>query len=112
MNVNEKDPPWFAVQVRTRSEKLVSSILENKDFENLLPLYSIDRQRSDRVLGIELPLLPSYLFCRLDLSSRLLPRRARHHRGGPLAASIADAANRPPGSHRAVRPVGSVAVNA
>jgi transcription antitermination factor NusG len=73
MNVNEKDSPWFAVQVRARSEKLVSSILENKGFENLLPLYSIRRQRSDRVLGIELPLFPGYLFCRLDLTSRLLP---------------------------------------
>ncbi len=73
MNLNEKDSPWFAVQVRARSEKLVSSILENKGFENLLPLYSVRRQRSDRVLGVEVPLFPGYLFCRLDLTRRLLP---------------------------------------
>src|SRR3954467_12670924 len=73
MDQNEKDSPWFAVQVRARSEKLVSSILENKGFENLLPVYRTTRQRSDRVLGIELPLFPGYLFCRLDLTRRLLP---------------------------------------
>src|SRR5947208_14500795 len=73
MDQNEKDSPWFAVQVRARSEKLVSSILDNKGFENLLPVYRTTRQRSDRVLGIELPLFPGYLFCRLDLTRRLLP---------------------------------------
>src|SRR6266550_3392438 len=70
---SKKDSPWFAVQVRARSEKLVASILENKGFENLLPVYKIKRQRSDRVLAIELPLFPGYLFCRLDLTRRLLP---------------------------------------
>jgi len=65
--------PWFAIQVRVRSEKLVANILQNKGFEALLPLYTVNRQRSDRVVGLELPLFPSYLFCRLDLTRRLLP---------------------------------------
>jgi len=73
MDQNKTDIPWFAVQVRARSEKLVASILENKGFENLLPVYKVQRRRSDRVLGIELPLFPGYLFCRLDLNRRLLP---------------------------------------
>jgi len=73
MDQHKNNSPWFAVQVRARSEKLVASILENKGFENLLPVYKIKRQRSDRVLAIELPLFPGYLFCRLDLTRRLLP---------------------------------------
>src|SRR5438876_11782810 len=73
MDQNQRDSSWFAVQVRARSEKLVSSILENKGFENLVPVYNVKRSRSDRVLGIELPLFPGYLFCRLDLTQRLLP---------------------------------------
>src|SRR5262249_44533962 len=37
------------------------------------PLYSVKRQRSDRIVGIQLPLFPGYLFCRLNLNTRLLP---------------------------------------
>src|SRR5262249_54188687 len=65
--------PWFAVQVRARSEKLVAYVLQNKGFEFLLPLYNVNRLRSDRVIGLQLPLFPGYLFCRLDLTNRLLP---------------------------------------
>src|SRR2546427_2946357 len=73
MDGNGNPHPWFAVQVRARSEKLVAYILQNKGFEHLLPLYSVKRQRSDRVVAHQLPLFPGYLFCRLDLNTRLLP---------------------------------------
>jgi transcription antitermination factor NusG len=73
MDLTQNPLPWFAVQVRARSEKLVAYILQNKGYEHLLPLYSVKRQRSDRVIGIQLPLFPGYLFCRLDLTTRLLP---------------------------------------
>jgi transcription antitermination factor NusG len=72
MDQCERQHPWFAVQVRARSEKLVSHVLQNKGFEHLLPLYSVKRRRADRVVGLELPLFPGYLFCRLDLNIRLL----------------------------------------
>jgi hypothetical protein len=65
MDQKKSRVPWYAVQVRARSEKLVAYILQNKGFEYLLPLYSIDRQRSDRVVEQQLPLFPGYLFCRL-----------------------------------------------
>ena len=73
MDLNERNHPWFAVQVRARYEKVVAYILENKGFEHLLPLYTVQRQRSDRAVALQLPLFPGYLFCRLDLNSRLLP---------------------------------------
>jgi len=40
--------------VRARSEKLLTYILQKKCFEHLLPLYSVKRQRSDRLVGIQL----------------------------------------------------------
>src|SRR4051812_23329447 len=67
MDSTESNHPWFAVQVRPRFEKVVAHVLENKGFEHLLPLYSVSRQRSDRTVGLQLPLFPGYLFCRLDL---------------------------------------------
>jgi len=73
MDSTESNHPWFAVQVRPRFEKVVAHVLENKGFEHLLPLYSVSRQRSDRTVGLQLPLFPGYLFCRLDLNTRLLP---------------------------------------
>jgi transcription antitermination factor NusG len=73
MDQSERQYPWFAVQVRARFEQFVAQVLQNKGFEYLLPLYSVKRQRSDRVVGLQLPLFPGYLFCRLDLNSRLLP---------------------------------------
>jgi transcription antitermination factor NusG len=73
MSETRKHHPWYAVQVRARSEKLVGFILRNKGFEPLLPLYTVRRRRADRTVDLDLPLFPGYLFCRLDLSSRLLP---------------------------------------
>jgi len=73
MDQGERHHPWFAVQVRARSEQFVAQVLQNKGFEHLLPLYGVKRRRSDRVVDLQLPLFPGYLFCRLDLHSRLLP---------------------------------------
>lgn len=65
--------PWYAVQVRPRYEKLVAGVLENKGFESFLPLYLAERRRSDRMVVLQQPVFPGYLFCRLDLRSRILP---------------------------------------
>lgn len=58
-------PPWYALQVRPRSENTVRRILENKGFSPFLPTCG---QRPSSP-----PMFPGYLFCRLDLSTRLLP---------------------------------------
>ena len=62
---------WFALRVKSRSEKAVSSISRNKGFEEFLPLYQSRRRWSDRVKSVELPLFPGYVFCRLDPQYRL-----------------------------------------
>jgi transcription antitermination factor NusG len=48
-------------------------VLANKGYEPYLPLHSTRRQRSDRVVEIDLPLFPGYLFCRFDPLRRRLP---------------------------------------
>lgn len=62
---------WFAVQVKTRRESAVATILEGKGYESFLPTYRSRRRWSDRVKELELPLFPGYLFCRFDAQSRL-----------------------------------------
>jgi transcription antitermination factor NusG len=62
---------WFAIRTATGREKLVSSQLQNKGYEEFLPLYRSKRQWSDRTKELEFPLFPGYLFCRLDFSNRL-----------------------------------------
>jgi transcription antitermination factor NusG len=63
--------PWFALRVRSRSEKIVATIARNKGFEEFLPLYQSRRRWSDRFQSVELPLFPGYVFCRLNPEFRL-----------------------------------------
>jgi transcription antitermination factor NusG len=62
---------WFALQVKSRSERLVATMAHNKGFEEFLPVYQSRRRWSDRVKSIELPLFPGYVFCRMDPQYRL-----------------------------------------
>jgi transcription antitermination factor NusG len=68
-----KQHPWYAIRVQAKLEKVASDVLRQKGFEQFLPLYRAKRVWSDRVKELDLPLFPGYLFCRLDLSERLLP---------------------------------------
>lgn len=67
------DYPWYAIRVQAKFEKVASAVLREKGYEEFLPLYCVRRQWSDRVKEVELPLFPGYLFCRIDISGRLLP---------------------------------------
>jgi transcription antitermination factor NusG len=63
--------PWFAIQVRSRYESVVSAFLGGKGYDWFLPTYWCRRRWSDRVKKIEVPLFPGYLFCRFDPEKRL-----------------------------------------
>jgi transcription antitermination factor NusG len=63
--------PWFAVRVKSRSEKSVAAIAQYNGFEQFLPLYQSRRRWSDRVKSVELPLFPGYVFCRIEAARRL-----------------------------------------
>ncbi|MDE3198084.1 MAG: UpxY family transcription antiterminator [Acidobacteriota bacterium] len=57
--------------VRTRCEKSVASILDQKNLETFLPLQKARKRWSDRVKTTDTPLLPNYLFCRFDPGARI-----------------------------------------
>jgi transcription antitermination factor NusG len=65
------DHPWYALRVRTRHEKAIAALLEEKRYETFLPLYTTRRRWSDRMKELELALFPGYVFCRFDINRRL-----------------------------------------
>src|SRR5208282_2245935 len=58
--------PWYAVQTKARHERAVARYLRSQGLEEYLPLHTVQRQWSDRLKSVELPLLKGYLFCRVD----------------------------------------------
>jgi transcription antitermination factor NusG len=54
---------WFALQVRTRTEHQVATILRAKGYEEFLPTHTIQKRRANSCL---LPLFPGYVFCRFN----------------------------------------------
>ena len=53
---------WFAIYVKSRSEKKVFKLLEDIGIESFLPLITRVKQWSDRKKKVEEPLFRSYLF--------------------------------------------------
>jgi transcription antitermination factor NusG len=70
-NGENENVNWYAIQVRPRAEISTARILENKGYESFVPLYKSRRTWSDRKIDLELPLFPSYIFCRFDPRTRL-----------------------------------------
>ena len=62
--------PWFAINARPRYEKMVAAMLAYKGCSAYLPLYRKRRKWSDRVVEIDYPLFPGYLFCRFHATQR------------------------------------------
>ncbi len=63
------DYSWYAIQVRTRFEKKVATLLQRKGFEIFLPLIKQLHRWSDRRKVIEVPLFPGYGFAQLYLNA-------------------------------------------
>lgn len=64
-----KTTPWFALQTKSRNERSVERLLTQKGYECFLPTYCRKRRWSDRVVEIESPLFPMYIFCRFHSSA-------------------------------------------
>ena len=62
---------WYALQTRSRHEKLVHTELRKKGIETFLPLRKVTRHWSDRVKVIEEPVFSGYLFVRIPLKDRM-----------------------------------------
>ena len=70
MRSNNEKLEWYALQLRTRFEKVVASHLRGKGYEEYLPTYRSRRHWSDRIKEIERPLFPGYIFCKFDITDR------------------------------------------
>jgi transcription antitermination factor NusG len=57
---------WFAVYTKSRSEKKVAALLEERGIEYYLPLIKLLKQWSDRKKWIEEPLFRSYIFVQIN----------------------------------------------
>ncbi len=62
---------WYALYTRSRHEKKTKLLLAESGVETYLPLVNTWRVWSDRKKLVEMPLLPSYLFVRTDVSNYL-----------------------------------------
>ena len=60
------DKSWFAIYVKSRTEKKVSSELEKHGIDHYLPLIKILKQWSDRKKWVHEPLFKSYIFVYVD----------------------------------------------
>ena len=67
----EGDHPWFALRVRSNFERTSALSLSQKGYETFLPTYQRRTRRWDRTVDVEVPLFPSYVFCRFDFHRRL-----------------------------------------
>jgi transcription antitermination factor NusG len=71
MSIRSQQWPWFAILVKTNTEKTATLSLENAGYECFLPVAKCTRGGSDLTKEYELPLFPGYLFCRMDPHYRL-----------------------------------------
>ena len=56
---------WYALYVKSRTEKKVSEELTYLEIEHYLPLQKVLKQWSDRKKTLEVALIPSYIFVRM-----------------------------------------------
>lgn len=64
--------PWYALYTESRQEKKAAARLAQLGIEVYCPLIIQERQWSDRKKKVEVPLLPSYVFVKLESHKREL----------------------------------------
>ena len=64
-------PHWYAIYTCANHEKRVAAELTARAVEHFLPLYSSVRRWKRRLVRLDLPLFPGYIFVRLALVERL-----------------------------------------
>lgn len=65
--MRQLDAGWYAVQVRSQSEKMVAALLKYKGYESFLPTYSALAAKKRNPEGK--PLFSGYVFCRAGHNS-------------------------------------------
>jgi len=62
---------WYALYTRSRHEFVIEKYLAGRGYVVCSPSYRTKRKRADRVVEIEVPLFPGYIFCQFDANERL-----------------------------------------
>jgi transcription antitermination factor NusG len=65
---------WYAIYTRSRWEKKVHQLLQEKGIESYCPLNKVARRWSDRIKLVDEPLFKSYVFVRIDDEARTAVR--------------------------------------
>ena len=63
--------PWYAIRTKSNQERITSLSLANKGYDCYLPSYNERGRLTDRLVVLERPLFPGYLFCRFDVKLRM-----------------------------------------
>jgi transcription termination/antitermination protein NusG len=71
MDLLESSLPWFALKVKSRHEKAATRALRGKGYEAFLPTYRSQHRSAGRMKPVDLPLFPTYAFCRFDPMHKL-----------------------------------------
>lgn len=66
------DMKWYALQVQPRCEGRASHALAQKGYEVFSPTYSTKHRRNGLLVQKDVPLFPTYLFCRYN---KTIPQR-------------------------------------
>lgn len=69
--LTNNDEQWYALYVRSHFERVAEQSLRGKGCQAFSPFYQTRRKRSDRTTLVDLPLFPSYVFCRFNSTKRL-----------------------------------------
>ena len=72
VTLSANDLSWYAVRVRSNFERITSTHLQERGFEEFAPCYKVERRWSDRKKQIDQFLFPGYVFCRFNPQNRLL----------------------------------------
>lgn len=65
IHIHPTDPKWFAVNTRSKSEKVVQRLLTQKNIECYLPLQKVTRRYVRKIKSYEIPLISCYIFVRI-----------------------------------------------
>jgi transcription antitermination factor NusG len=65
----DSDSSWFVLQTDPKCETKVEQFLTHKGYECLVPMYRQKRQWCSRVIEVNLPLFPMYVFCHFTNSA-------------------------------------------
>lgn len=65
MSEQQNNRKWYACCTRSRAEKKVALLLEQKGIENWVPINRVLQRWSDRKKWVDKPLIPGYCFVRI-----------------------------------------------